>query len=73
MYATCCLSVCVWYAPLITSAVIGLFPLTLTEREMALRYEVPVSFRKSCLSKHAGFVPVPEMQQIKSASQTSSS
>lgn len=29
--------VCVWYTLLITSAVIGLFPLTLTEGEMSHR------------------------------------
>lgn len=71
MQPAVCLCVC--YTPLIASAVSGLFPLTLTKGEMSLKYEIPISFRKSSLSKHAGFVPVPETQQDKSASQTRSS
>lgn len=61
MQPAVCLCVC--SAPLTASAVSGLSPLTLTEGEMSLKYEIPISFRKSRLPKHVGFVPVPATQQ----------
>lgn len=53
------------FAPVITSGPTGLIPLTLTAREMSPRKEIPPSFGKSHLSKHAGCVPVPETWQNK--------
>lgn len=53
------------FAPVITSGPTGLVPLTLTAREMSPRKEIPTSFGKSHLSKHAGCVPVPETWENK--------